>query len=182
MRFRAIRRLAAQALLALTCSHVATPHCAIGAELRPAELLRPEAQTQADQDSDASSDRHAASDNGLRIIGLTPRTPPWFLERMRRLLHDGRAEEAYGLAEEALGLFPDSDELKLGAAFAAQVAGRCRQADSHLRQLDQSSLTPVLRNRATYLRVASTVAGSGTCGSMPSSGTDHRSWIMHVIL
>ena len=154
MRFRAIRRLAAQALLALTCSHVATPHCANGAELRPAEPLRPEAQTQADQDSDASSDRHAASDNGLRIIGLTPRTPPWFLERMRRLLHDGRAEEAYGLAEEALGLFPDSDELKLGAAFAAQVAGRCRQADSHLRQLDQSSLTPALRNRATYLRVA----------------------------
>ena len=124
MRFRAIWHLAAQALLALTCSHVATPHCAIGAELRPAEPLRPEAQTQAGQDSAASSDRHAASDNGLRIIGLTPRRPPWFLERMRRLLHDRHAEGAYRLAEEALQLFPDSDELKFGAAFAAQDAGR----------------------------------------------------------
>ena len=154
MRFRAIRRLAVQALLALTCSHVATPHCAVGAELRPAEPLRQDTQTQVDQDSNASSDSQAAPSNGLRIIGLTPQTPPWFLERMRRLLHDGRADDAHSLAEEALSLFPDSDELKLGAAFAARAAGRCTQADSYLRQLDEDSLAPALRNRATYLRVA----------------------------
>ena len=144
MRFRAIRRLAVQALLALTCSHLATPHCAIGADLRPAEPLPQDAQTQVDQDSNASSDSQAAPGNGLRIIGLTPRTPPWFLERMRRLLHDGRADDAHSLAEEALVLFPDSDELKLGAAFAAQAAGRCTQADSYLRQLDEDSLAPAL--------------------------------------
>ena len=54
MRFRAIRRLAVQALLALTCSHVATPHCAVGAELRPAEPLRQDTQTQVDQDSNSN--------------------------------------------------------------------------------------------------------------------------------
>ena len=124
MRFRAIRRLAVQALLALTCSHLATPHFVIGAELRPAEPLPQDAQTQVDQDSNTSSDGQAALGNGLRIINLMPRTTPWFLERMRRLLHDRRADDAHSLAEKALVLFLDSDELKLGAAFAAQAAGR----------------------------------------------------------
>lgn len=154
MRFRATWRLAVQALLALTCSHVATPHCAVVAELRPAEPLRQDAQTQVEQDSNTSSEGQAALGNGLRIIGLTPRTPPWFLERMRRLLHDGRADDAHSLAEQALSLLPDSDKLKLGAAFAARAAGRCTQAGSSLRQLDEDSLAPALCQRAAYLRVA----------------------------
>ena len=160
--------MAVQALLALTCSHLATPYCAIGAELHPVEPLPQDAQTQVDQHSNTSSDSQAAPGNGLRIIGLTPRTPPWFLERMRRLLHDGRADDAHSLAEEELVLFPDPDELRLGAAFAARrltaTFGSLMKTGWHQRFASA---------RPTFVwRVM--VRGDGTCGLMPSSGTGHR--------
>ena len=152
MRLRAIQRLAVQILLALTCSFIAAPHPAVGADVRPAEQKPPDPQLSADQDRHSGS--RSSKGTSFRIMGLAPASPPWFLERMRLLLHEGRAEDAYSLAMEALALFPDSDELHLGAAFAAQAAGRCAQVDSHLLRLEEDSLAVAARRRAARLRAA----------------------------
>ncbi|NBR03235.1 MAG: tetratricopeptide repeat protein [Alphaproteobacteria bacterium] len=48
----------------------------------------------------------------------------WFLNRARRLLHDGRAAEAYQITLAALDLYPGSADVRLGAAFAAMRSGR----------------------------------------------------------
>ena len=101
---------------------------------------------------------------------------------MRRLLHDGRAEDAYSLAEEALALFPDSDELRLGAAFAAQAAGRCAQVDSHLLQLDEDSLAPALQGGARPIFVwRATVPGNSIFESMRSLAIDRHFWTRPAI-
>ena len=63
-----------QALLALTCSHLATPHCAIGAELHPAEPLPQRKAGRSANTSQAVTDSQVRLGNGLRIIGLTPDT------------------------------------------------------------------------------------------------------------
>ena len=162
MRSGAIRQGAALALLALTCIHVAGPLPAVGADLRPAEPHSPEPHSAASHRPGSQADERRASKDGapaltgggFRITGLTPHTPVWFLEMMRRLLNEGRADEAYSLAREGLALFPHSAELNLGAAYAAQAAGRCAQADTHLLQLDEDELVAGLRQRAAYLRAA----------------------------
>jgi len=152
LRSGAIRHGAALALLALTWIHVAGPRPVVGADLRPAETHA--TRSQADEGRDSKGGRPVLTGGGFRITGLTPQTPVWFLEMMRRLLNDGRADEAYSLAKEALALFPNSAELHLGAAYAAQVAGRCAQADTHILQLNEDELVAGLRQRAAYLRAA----------------------------
>ena len=157
MRLPAIQRLAVRMLLALICSLIAAPLPVVGADLRPAEQDPAEqdpAEPQIPADQDGQSGDGSPKGSNIRLIGLAPETPPWFLERMRLLLHDGRAEDAYSLAIEALALFPDSDELRLGAAFAAQAVGRCAQMDSHLLRLDDDSLAVGTRRRVEQLRAA----------------------------
>jgi len=65
-------------------------------------------------------------------VQLAPQTAAWYLELMRRLLHQGRAAEAYQLAQLAVAQFPKSPDVRLGAAFAAVATGRCRLASRHL--------------------------------------------------
>ena len=138
----------------LTCIQLATPLPAVGAGHGPAESQQSDRKAQQETSQDSIDTDPELTGGGLKVIGLSPQTPSWFLERMRRLLHDNRAEDAYSLGLEALAKFPQSAKLKLGAAFAAQAAGRCNLTDSHLRQLDGDSLDAGLRRRADYLRAA----------------------------
>jgi hypothetical protein len=76
----------------------------------------------------------------------------WFLNRTRGLLHDGRAAEAYQIARAALDLYPDSVDLRLGAAFAAMRSGRCQSAIRHLDALRGRRLSAGHRRRTDIVR------------------------------
>ena len=80
-----------------------------------------------------TADRHHISSNVA--LRPAPQTATWFLEAMRRLLHEGRAGESYQLAQLAVARFPHSPDLRLGAAYAAVASGRCRLAVRHLAHL-----------------------------------------------
>ena len=149
MRLPAIQRLAVRMLLALICSLIAAPHPAVGADVRPAEQKPPDPQLSADQDRHSGS---RSSKGTSQNHGLAPASPPWFLERMRLRFYEAGLRMPYSLAMEALALLPDPDELHLGAAFAAQAAGRCAQVDSHLLRLEEDSLAVAARRRAARLR------------------------------
>lgn len=83
------------------------------------------------------------TDQGYRQQVLAPHTAAWFLEMMRRLLHEGRAGESYQLAQLAVAYHPHSPNVLLGAAFAAAAGGRCELADRHLAMLQSE---PVMAN------------------------------------
>ena len=85
-------------------------------------------------------------------VVLPDRSPAWFLNRIRRLIHEDRAAEAHQIARAAVALHPDSPELRLGAAFAAMRSGRCTAASGHLDALRDATLAPVQRRRADLVR------------------------------
>lgn len=95
----------------------------------------------------AGADAATAPRPEIRLAAQSvPQTAAWFLELMRRLLHQGRAGESYQLAQVAVARFPQSPDLRLGAAYAAVANGRCWLADRHLAILrdDASSGTVTL--------------------------------------
>ena len=71
-------------------------------------------------------------------------TKPWYLEVMRRLLHQGRAAESYQLAQVAVARFPHSPDIRLGAAYAAVESRRCAVAQRHLAALGDAALSATL--------------------------------------
>ena len=81
-------------------------------------------------------------------------SPAWFFNRTRRLLKQGRAAEAYQLARAAFDLYPQSTELRLGAAFAAMQSGRCQLAIRNLAPLRDKVMAPAFRRSATQVRAA----------------------------
>ena len=74
------------------------------------------------------------------LVRSVPQTAAWFLELVRHLLHAGRNGESYQLAQLAVARFPQSPNLRLGAAYAAMASGRCRLADRHLAVLRDRKL------------------------------------------
>lgn len=74
------------------------------------------------------------------LVRSVPQTAAWFLELVRHLLHAGRNGESYQLAQLAVARFPQSPDLRLGAAYAAIASGRCRLADRHLAVLRDRKL------------------------------------------
>lgn len=79
--------------------------------------------------ADLAAKPHTESKVGVQSV---PQTAAWFLELMRRLLHQGRAGESYQLAQVAVAQFPQSPDLRLGAAYAAVASGHCLLAKRHL--------------------------------------------------
>lgn len=75
------------------------------------------------------------------VARSVPQTAAWFLELARRLLKQGRNGEAYQLAQLAVARFPQSADLRLGAAYAAIASGRCWLADRHLVMLRDPNVT-----------------------------------------
>ena len=95
-----------------------------------------------------------AGPGALVSVALPSTSSAWFLNRVRRLLTDGRAAEAYQLARAALDIFPHSTELRLGAAFAAMRSDRCQLAIRNLEPLRNKVIAPAYRRQATEVRAA----------------------------
>ena len=104
----------------------------------------------------SGSDRpQAHAGPGAPVPVLLPSmSPAWFLNRTRRLLKQGPAAEAYQLARAAFDLYPQSTELRLGAAFAAMQSGRCQLAIRNLAPLRDKVMAPAFRRSATQVRAA----------------------------
>ena len=79
-------------------------------------------------------------------------SPAWFLDRIRRLVHEGRAAEADQIARAAVALYPDVTDLRLGAAFAAMRTGRCDAAAVHLDTLRGAPLAVLQQRKADLVR------------------------------
>ena len=75
------------------------------------------------------------------VIRAEPLSATWYIETIRRLLHAGRAGEAYQMARLAADHYPRSAEVRLAAAYAAVAAGRCNLARHHLVPLSDSVVT-----------------------------------------
>ena len=75
------------------------------------------------------------------VIRAEPLSATWYVETIRRLLHAGRAGEAYQMARLAADHYPRSAEVRLAAAYAAVAAGRCNLARHHLVPLSDSVVT-----------------------------------------
>lgn len=89
---------------------------------------------QADADTEHDAETAVA-------VQLAPHSAAWFLEMMRRLLHQGRAGESYQLAQIAVAQHPDAPDLRLGAAYAAIAGGRCDFAKRHLAMLHSHAVS-----------------------------------------
>ncbi len=156
MRIRAVWRPAALAALLLFCGYLTHPCPANGADPGPAMSRSQEAdsppQSGAARFNPARSDSARSGPTRQVLVMLPAMSAAWFLNRTRGLLHDGRAAEAYQIARAALDLYPDSADLRLGAAFAAMRSGRCQSAIRHLDALRGRRLSAGQRRRADTVR------------------------------
>lgn len=92
------------------------------------------------QAAEPPRDKHIAQTRHL----AAPHTAPWYLEVMRRLLHQGRAAESHQLAQVAVARFPHSPDIRLAAAYAAVDSRRCALAKLHLAALGNAMLAASL--------------------------------------
>lgn len=92
------------------------------------------------QAAEPPRDKHIAQTRHL----AAPHTAPWYLEVMRRLLHQGRAAESHQLAQVAVARFPHSPDIRLAAAYAAVDSRRCALAKLHLAALGDAMLAASL--------------------------------------
>lgn len=161
MRIRAVWRLAGMAMLLLVCGFLTHPRPANGADPGPA-MSRPQeagpppqsgaAQLDPARPDPARPDPTRPNPSRQVSVMLPAMSVAWFLNRTRGLLHDGRAAEAYQIARAALDLYPDSVDLRLGAAFAAMRSGRCQSAIRHLDALRGRRLSAGHRRRTDIVR------------------------------
>ena len=156
MRIRAVWRLAVMAMLLLVCGFLTHPRPANGADPGPAmsrpQEAGPPLQSGAAQFDPARPDPARPDPTRQVSVMLPAMSAAWFLNRTRGLLHDGRAAEAYQIARAALDLYPDSVDLRLGAAFAAMRSGRCQSAIRHLDALRGRRLSAGHRRRTDIVR------------------------------
>ena len=171
MRIRAVWRPAALAALLLFCGYLTHPCPANGAAPGPAMSRSQEADSPPQSgaarpgparsnparsnpawSNPARSDSARSGPTRQVLVMLPAMSAAWFLNRTRGLLHDGRAAEAYQIARAALDLYPDSADLRLGAAFAAMRSGRCQSAIRHLDALRGRRLSAGQRRRADTVR------------------------------
>ena len=142
--------------LLIVCGHATSPRPAAGADPGPAT---PGPATPGPATSGPTTSPHHQPDTPSLDIFVTDThvmPPAWFLDRIRLLLHQGRAGEAHQLAREAIGLYPHSAELRLGAGFAAMRSGQCQSVERHLMALHGPRLTPALQSRFDLLAAACT--------------------------
>ena len=156
MRIRAVWRPAGLAVLLLVCSNLIHPRPANGADPGPAMSRS--------QEADSPPHPGPARPNSARLnstrpnstrpnsVILHPMLVAWFLNRARRLLHDGRAAEAYQITLAALDLYPGSADVRLGAAFAAMRSGRCQSAIRHLDTLHARRVSAEHRRHIDIVR------------------------------
>ena len=156
MRIRAVWRPAGLAVLLLVCSNLIHPRPANGADPGPAMSRS--------QEADSPPHPGPARPNSARLnstrpnstrpnsVILHPMSVAWFLNRARRLLHDGRAAEAYQITLAALDLYPGSADVRLGAAFAAMRSGRCQSAIRHLDTLHARRVSAEHRRHIDIVR------------------------------
>ena len=145
----------------IVCGHATSPRPAAGADPGPAT---PGPATPGPTipgptiPGPATSPHHQPDTPSLDIFVTDTHVmpPAWFLDRIRLLLHQGRAGEAHQLAREAIGLYPHSAELRLGAGFAAMRSGQCQSVERHLMALHGLRLTPALQSRFDLLAAACT--------------------------
>ena len=156
MRIRAVWRLAGMAMLLLVCGFLTHPRPANGADPGPAmsrpQEAGPPPQSGAAQLDPTRPDPTRPNPSRQVSVMLPAMSVAWFLNRTRGLLHDGRAAEAYQIARAALDLYPDSVDLRLGAAFAAMRSGRCQSAILHLDALRGRRLSAGRRRRTDIVR------------------------------
>lgn len=144
MRIRTAWQPAGLALLLIVFGYVTHSRPAQGADPGPA-IAPPESHISA----------QPAPEPPASVL-LSHMSPAWFLNRIRRLIHEGRAVEADQIARAALALYPHSSELRLGAAFAAMRSGRCASATRHLDALRGGAIAPAQRRRADLVRAICT--------------------------
>ena len=154
MRIRTASQAATLVASLIVCGHVTSPRPAAGADPGPAT---PGPATPGPAIPGPASSPHHQPDTPSLDIFVTDTQimpPAWFLDRVRLLLHQGRASEAHQLAKAAVGLYPHSAELRLGAGFAAMRSGQCQSAELHLKALHGLRLIPALQRRFDLLVAA----------------------------
>jgi len=146
VRIRAVWRPAGLAVLLLVCSNLIHP--------RPANGADPGLAMSRSQEADSPPQPGPARPDSARpdSVILHPMSVAWFLNRARRLLHDGRAAEAYQITLAALDLYPGSADVRLGAAFAAMRSGRCQSAIRHLDTLHARRVSAEHRRHIDIVR------------------------------